>query len=60
MATHSSILAWEILWREITKSWTQLRAPVRARARTHTHTHTHMCLSMQMFQEYLKNKAVKR
>ena len=68
MATHSSILAWEILWREET-SELQPTGSQRvghnwgrpcARARAHTHTHTHMCLSMQMFQEYLKNKAVKR
>ena len=34
-ATHSSILAWKIPWREepgVTKSWTQLR--------THTYTQT--------------------
>ena len=42
MATHSTILAWEIPWTEkpgklqfmgLQKSWTQLN--------THTHTHTH-------------------
>ena len=48
MATHSSVLAWRILWTEEPgglqstglKSWTRLSE--RARTHTHTHTHTHL------------------
>ena len=47
MATHSSVLAWKVLWKEemgglqsmgVTKSRTQLSDGVRTNALTHTHT----------------------
>ena len=47
MATHSSILAWEIPWTEehggLQSSWghKELDMTERVCARTHTHTHTH-------------------
>ena len=50
MATHSSVLAWKVLWTEemgglqsmgVTKSRTQLSDGVRTNALSHTHTHTH-------------------
>ena len=50
MATHSSILAWEIPWTEEPGGWesmgsqksqTQLSNWVHACTHTHTHTHTH-------------------
>ena len=49
MATHCSILAWRIPWKEepgglqseALQSQTGLHACARVRACTHTHTHTH-------------------
>ena len=50
MATHSSILTWEIQWTEepgglyivhgAAKSWTRLSACLCACTHAHTHTHT--------------------
>ena len=40
MATHSSILAWEIPWTEEPGSYSPWDHRVR-RLSTHTHTHTH-------------------
>ena len=56
MATHSSILAWEIPWTEdpgrlivhgVAKSQTQLRT--RTRVHTHTHTHIHQTMWLKFF-----------
>ena len=47
MATHSSILAWEILWTEETGGLQSMGSQrvghncVTEHAHTHTHTHTH-------------------
>ena len=44
MATHSRILAWEILWTKEAgglRSMGSLRADTIEQARPHTHTHTH-------------------
>ena len=62
MATHSSVLAWRILWTEEPgglqstglKSWTQLSE----RARTHTHTHTHTPSSIQAGKQNLPQVGV--
>ena len=41
MATHSSILAWKILWtEECVKEW-DATEPAHTHTRTRTHTHTH-------------------
>ena len=58
MATHSSILAWKILWTEEPgrpqsmgpQRWTQLSKCVctHACAHTHTHTHTHTYVSTNL------------
>ena len=50
MATHSSTLAWRILWIEesdglicgVAKSSTKLSMCVRAHTHTHTHTHPYL------------------
>ena len=56
MATHSSVLTWEVPWREepgglqsmgsqrLGHDWEAECTRARARAHTHTHTHTVMCL----------------
>ena len=47
MATHCSILAWEIPWTDERAWWATVhgvaknRTRMSARAHTHTHTHTH-------------------
>ena len=41
MATHSSILAWEIPWTEETGGLQSTGLQSQAQLNTHTHTHTH-------------------
>ena len=60
MANHSSIPDWEILWREETRELQHMGSQRVGHNWARAYAHTHTCLSMQMFQEYLKNKAVKR
>ena len=56
MATHSSILAWEVPWSEEPgKLWSTELQRVRhdwsdwAHTHTHTHTHTHILSTQQLF-----------
>ena len=60
MATHSSVLAWRIPWREDPgrlqsiglQSWTGLKQLSTAQhmcVYTHTHTHTHVSISILLY-----------
>ena len=65
MATHSSMLAWEIPWTEepgglqsmesqnrhnlATKECTHTRTHTHVHVRAHTHTHIHTCILLVLF-----------
>ena len=42
MATHSSVLAWEISWTEETGGRQSTELKSRTQLNTHTHRHTHL------------------
>ena len=66
MATHSSILAWKILWTEEPDklwsrgcnelTWLSNSACVCVCACTRTHTHTHLSTYIWAYQEYCKHQ----
>ena len=54
MATHSSILAWEIPWTEEPRATVHGIAKSRTRQNTHTHTHAHTHTNRLFLSERLK------